>query len=289
MYTLSEILGVGANGVVWLATAGKCNKIALKFYEPWCVKLLYEIYDKDTLDKVKGFLKKQSNCQVLPSKKSLTVRYFGLCGKTLEKCLKPLGVSQRAKQDNAGKPMLYRIACCVDPVPIRNGVLMMPLLGKSLAGACPLTSSIERQAVAHTIRTACISAFSQNKAIPDLKPGNICRDDRSFLLIDVDDLPDVLAFDAEQWATFTIPELKGNIVATTLANAILTIAQVYGTISEWHAAHYYHFESKEPRSVNALRDLAPEEWKSVVDVIGPATTKSIALDTLAYKNMPMWI
>ena len=273
---------------MWLAVAST-KKIALKFYEPWVMKLKRSIYDKDTLEKVKNFAKRHANCQAYDSTGHLTVRYFGITGKTLEESIRQLGVIQTAAQDESTKSLLYRIACCVDPIPIRNGVLMMPLLGRSLAGVCPLISAAERQAVAHTIRTACLSAFAQNKALPDLKPGNICRDDRSFLLIDVDDLPHVSARDAEAWATFTIPELQGNMVATTLANAILTIAQVYGTISEWHAAHYYHFESKEHRTVDALRDIAPEEWKPIVDVIGPKTTKALALDTLSYKHTPLWL
>ena len=74
------------------------------------------------------------------------------------------------------------------------------------------------------------------------------------------------------------------MVATTLANAVLTLAQVYGNISEWAAAHFYHFESKQLRSLESLRQVAPGEWKYVVDVIAPDMTKAMALDTLAYKN-----
>lgn len=284
-YTLTEILGTGANGVVWQATGNNSEKVALKFYEPWEIKLKCAKYPNDRLEPLFCAVQKQKNCQAFKSRRHLTLRFFGVSGMPLEALAEKYGVFQKAVQDKDNSAYrMYRIACCVDPISVANGVLMMPLLGKALAGACPIESRAERQAISHTIRTACLSAFTQNRGLPDLKPGNICRDGQSFLLIDVDDLPSISASNVSSWATFTVPGLEQNMVATTLANAVLTLAQVYGTISEWAAAHFYHFQSKQPRSLDSLRKIAPGEWKYVVDVIAPDMTKAMALDTLAYKN-----
>lgn len=281
MYTLRKQIGSGANGVVWLADSITGHRLAVKYWLPWICRL----YEPKRLNatKVEALKTWAKSTDVVVSVNDVRIKLstYGPSASFAHKALSDLGIDARFEREQRSPSCAtFCIAACVDPMPISNGVVVMDLVGPSLAGQCPLDSSREQHCAYDTLVTAAMSALTQNRCIPDFKPGNLCRDGYSFKVVDVDMLPKITDTNASQWASYTIPCLNKNLVATMMANLVLTIGQIYGTIQEWTATYTFHHNSKVPRDIATLRQYAPECCKAIAAVIDPDLTREMALDTL---------
>jgi len=272
----------GGNGDVWKAVANNGDTLAVKYWLPWVCRLQQTKLGTSTRLAVRTWAHGQPNCQLHEDSVRVKLQLFASDPAIATQALREVGVCARfSRSPCAPACALYSIAGCVDPMPVAEGVVCMELLGPSLAGVCPISSPTRRRVIMDMMLTAALSALAQRRCIPDLKPGNICTNGPGrFLLVDVDQLPAIGAGPAECWATFTIPELGNNLLATMLANLVLTMAMVHGTLSEWEAAYTYHHSSTATRSVSTLKAVSPACCMDIVAVLSKRLTRAMAMDTV---------
>lgn len=281
IYTLKRQIGCGSNGVVWLAECVNGHRLAVKYWLPWTCRL------KGKQRPEGNVLQRAMACTGLSIDETdarVKITTYGPTAAAAQEALHKLGILAFFERERRlPSCSTFCIAGCVDPMPIENGVVVMDLVGENLAQQLPLKAIRERHCVFDTLVTAAMSALTQNRCIPDLKPGNICRDGPSFKVVDVEVLPKLSDTAASQWASYTVPELESNLIATMLANLVITMAQVYGTLAEWNATYIFHHNSKVERDAATVAHFAPECCKAIASVLTPDLTRSMALDTLGVR------
>ena len=169
----------------------------------------------------------------------------------------------------------YTIAHGIPTTIIANGAIAMPLAGADLYRLMPIGIA-DCMCLIEVLCRASLSAFGQGRAIPDLKPANICQwpHGLGWVVVDIDDLPGVNASAAE-YATLQVAACNTTVQAT-ISGVIFTAAMAIGSSHVEIDRLFLHTRAKRGTvaDVGAIVTALPDSIHRllsplVVDLAGP--------------------